>query len=32
MVAVMRKVFDANERDGLVAFDYNTEVYYGRLK
>jgi SAM-dependent methyltransferase len=32
MVAVMRQVFDANQRDGLVAFDYNTEVYYGRLK
>ncbi|HXT63467.1 MAG TPA: class I SAM-dependent methyltransferase [Pyrinomonadaceae bacterium] len=31
MVAELRKVFDTNQTAGLVAFDYNTEVYYGRL-
>ena len=31
MIAKLRKVFDEHQTAGLVAFDYNTEVYYGRL-
>ena len=27
----LRKVFEANQADGTVPFDYDTEVYYGRL-
>ena len=27
----IRQVFDANETDGKVVFDYETEVYYGRF-
>lgn len=30
LIAMIREVFDANQADGLIAFDYNTEVYYGR--
>jgi SAM-dependent methyltransferase len=32
MLNELRSVFDANQIDGTVAFDYDTEVYYGRLK
>jgi SAM-dependent methyltransferase len=32
MIADLRTIFDANERDGKVDFDYETEVYYGQLK
>jgi hypothetical protein len=28
----LRQVFDANETDGKVVFDYETEIYYGRFK
>jgi len=31
MLRELRKVFDANEKDGKVAFDYETEVYYGQF-
>jgi hypothetical protein len=31
MVNELREVFEANQADGKVAFDYDTEVYYGRL-
>lgn len=32
MIGELRAIFDANERDGKVDFDYETEVYYGQLK
>ena len=32
MLREIRQVFDANETDGKVVFDYETEVYYGRFK
>jgi SAM-dependent methyltransferase len=28
----LRQVFDANQQDGRVAFDYETEVYYGQFR
>lgn len=31
MLQELRKVFDSNQKDGTVIFDYDTEVYYGRL-
>jgi SAM-dependent methyltransferase len=31
MLSDVRKVFDANEKDGKVVFDYETELYYGQL-
>ena len=31
MLNELRKVFDANQAGGKVAFDYDTEVYYGKL-
>ncbi len=31
MLAELRSIFDANQRDGSVSFDYATEVYFGRL-
>ena len=31
MIAELRRVFDVNQRNGKVEFDYDTEVYYGRL-
>jgi ubiquinone/menaquinone biosynthesis C-methylase UbiE len=31
IVAAMRRIFDANQRDGLVRFDYRTVVYAGCL-
>jgi len=32
MLRDLRAVFDANQEDGHVNFDYETEVYYGRLE
>jgi SAM-dependent methyltransferase len=32
MLRDLRAVFDANQKDGQVNFDYETEVYYGRLE
>lgn len=32
MLNELRKVFEENQIDGTVAFDYDTEVYYGRLQ
>ncbi len=32
MIKELREVFEANQTDGRVAFDYDTEVYYGRLQ
>lgn len=32
MLNELREVFEANQTDGQVAFDYETEVYYGRLR
>ena len=31
MIDELRKVFEANQQNGIVAFDYDAEVYYGRL-
>ena len=31
MLREVRKVFDANQKDGKVVFAYETEVYYGQL-
>ena len=31
MLRDLRAIFDLNQTDGKVAFDYETEVYYGRL-
>ncbi len=31
MVAELRAVFDANEKNGRVDFNYETEVYYGQI-
>jgi SAM-dependent methyltransferase len=32
MLKELREVFDANQKDGKVEFDYDTEVYYGQLQ
>jgi len=32
MLNQLREVFEANQTNGKVAFDYETEVYYGRLQ
>ena len=32
MLNKLREVFEANQTDGRVAFDYDTEVYYGQLQ
>ena len=32
MLGELRTVFEANQTDGRVTFDYDTEVYYGRLE
>ena len=32
MVTKLREIFEANQADEKVAFDYDTEVYYGRLQ
>jgi SAM-dependent methyltransferase len=31
MLRDVRQVFDANQKDGKVVFDYETELYYGKL-
>src|SRR6185436_3415755 len=31
LIEELREVFEANEKDGKVAFDYDTEVYYGQF-
>lgn len=31
MLRDVRKIFDANQNDGKVVFNYETELYYGRL-
>jgi hypothetical protein len=31
MLSDLRKVFDANEKDGRIVFEYETELYYGHL-
>lgn len=31
MIGELRKVFDENQQNGTVVFDYDAEVYYGRL-
>jgi SAM-dependent methyltransferase len=31
MLSDLRRVFEANEKDGRVAFEYETELYYGQL-
>lgn len=31
MLRDLRDIFDANQKDGRVAFEYETEVFYGRL-
>jgi SAM-dependent methyltransferase len=31
MLRDLRKVFDANQKDGRVVFEYETELYYGQL-
>jgi SAM-dependent methyltransferase len=31
MLAALRRVFDARQKNGLVAFEYDTHVYFGRL-
>jgi SAM-dependent methyltransferase len=32
MLSELRRLFDAHQRDGMVAFEYDTHVYYGRLR
>jgi SAM-dependent methyltransferase len=32
MLSELRKLFDANQREGKVVFDYHAEVYYGQLR
>jgi SAM-dependent methyltransferase len=31
MLSGLREIFDANQKDGKVAFEYETELYYGQL-
>ena len=31
MISRLREIFDSNQSDGKVTFDYDTEVYYGRF-
>lgn len=31
LIEELRTIFDANEKNGKVAFDYDTEVYYGQF-
>ena len=31
MIAELREIFDRHQRAGEVAFDYDTQVYWGRL-
>lgn len=32
MLATLKRIFDARQKDGVVAFEYDTHVYYGTLK
>jgi hypothetical protein len=32
MLRELRRIFDAHVKDGQVAFDYKTRVYFGQLK
>jgi len=32
MIDELRRLFAANEQNGKVEFDYQTEVYYGRMR
>lgn len=32
MLLELRRIFDAHQRDGEVAFEYDTQVYWGQLK
>jgi SAM-dependent methyltransferase len=32
MIAELRKIFDEHQRDGKVTFEYDTEMYYGRIE
>jgi SAM-dependent methyltransferase len=32
MIEELRHLFDTTEKDGKVAFDYDTEVYYGKIE
>jgi len=32
MISLLREIFDSNQTDGKVTFDYDTEVYYGRFR
>jgi len=32
MMAALRKIFDSYQRSGTIAFEYDTRLYYGRLK
>jgi hypothetical protein len=31
MLAELRRLFDRHQRDGRVVFEYDTQVYWGRL-
>jgi ubiquinone/menaquinone biosynthesis C-methylase UbiE len=31
MLAALKQIFDARQKDGFVTFDYDTHVYYGHL-
>lgn len=31
MLAQLRRIFEAHQQDGVVAFEYDTNVYYGRV-
>jgi hypothetical protein len=31
MLEELRRIFEAHQIDGRVSFDYDTQVYYGRL-
>jgi hypothetical protein len=31
MMAALRRLYEANQKDGIVQFDYETHMYYGRL-
>jgi hypothetical protein len=31
MLRELRRIFDAHKKDGRVAFEYDTRVYYGRI-
>ncbi len=31
MLAQLRRIFEAHQQEGVVAFEYDTNVYYGRV-